>query len=205
MDIPISSLASFILALLLAMSIHEAMHAFTAHWLGDSTAHDEGRLTLNPLAHIDLITTILLPTVLVIFGLPPILAAKPVPFNPMRVKYGEYGAALIGLAGPFTNLALAALTGLFIKTGVLLPDPIQGFLLMFISLNIGLFIFNMLPIPPLDGSRLLYAVAPESVQRIMYRIESMGIFFALMLLFLLLPILGPILNTLYDFFIGLVL
>src|SRR4051794_12025742 len=97
----------FIVSLVIALSVHEAMHGFVAHWLGDDTAQLEGRLTLNPLAHIDLATTILLPTVLVLLHLPPILAAKPVPFNPARVKWDEFGAALIGVAGPLTNLALA--------------------------------------------------------------------------------------------------
>lgn len=206
MDFEVTNILYFFIALILAMSTHEAMHAFVAHWLGDTTAKEEGRLTLNPLAHIDLITTILLPTVLILMSLPPILAAKPVPFNPMRVKYGEFGAAMIGLAGPFTNLALAAATGILLRS--VGPDwslSLQSFLVMFISVNIGLFVFNMLPIPPLDGSRLLYAVAPESVQKVMYRIESAGIFVVLMILFLLLPFLRPILTASYNFFFQLIL
>lgn len=206
MDLQVTSILYFFLALVLAMSFHEAMHAFVAHWLGDTTAQEEGRLTLNPLAHIDLITTILLPTVLILMSLPPILAAKPVPFNPMRVKYGEFGAAMIGLAGPFTNLALAVVAGILLRSvGLDGPLALQSFLQMFVSVNIGLFVFNMLPIPPLDGSRLLYAVAPESIQKLMYRIESAGIFVVLMILFLLLPFLRPILNASYTFLYQLIL
>ena len=90
------------------MAVHEAMHGFVAHWLGDDTAAQAGRLTLNPLKHIDIVTTILLPVVLILTTGTPFFAAKPVPFNPIRVKWGEYGAALVGVAGPLTNFVLAA-------------------------------------------------------------------------------------------------
>src|SRR3990167_7990637 len=109
------NLVAFIVALLLSVGFHEAMHGFAAYWLGDTTAYDQGRLTLNPLKHLDLFTSILLPIVLVLAGLPPFFAAKPVPFNPARVKYDEFGAALIGLAGPLTNFVLAVCGALFLK------------------------------------------------------------------------------------------
>ncbi len=161
--------------LLVAMSTHEAMHAFTSYWLGDDTAQREGRLSLNPLRHIDPLTTLVLPVVtLVIFGVP-LLAAKPVPFNPNRVRYDEFGAALVGLAGPLTNLALAVLSAIFLRgIGGQLGAGVVTVLETFVFINIALFVFNMIPFPPLDGSRLLYAVAPESVQRVMYQIESAG-------------------------------
>jgi Zn-dependent protease len=202
MNFDASSIILFIVALLAALSIHEAMHAFTAHWLGDSTAQEEGRLTLNPLAHIDLLTTILLPVVLILANLPPILAAKPVPFNPDRVKFDEFGAAMVGLAGPLTNLALAVVAALLLKG--FQPDPstlTRDFLLIFLQVNIGLFVFNMLPIPPLDGSRLLYAFAPEPVQRVMMQIEALGMLPVLIMLFLLLQFISPILIFLNNFFL----
>lgn len=206
MSFDASSILLIILSLVIAITIHEMMHAFTAHWLGDDTAHREGRVTLNPLAHIDPLMTIALPAALIIAGLPPILAAKPVPFNPDRVRFEEFGAALVGLAGPLTNLVLAvASAGLL---GILQPDfgtIGRDFLLIFMQLNIGLFVFNMLPLPPLDGSRVLYAFAPEPVQRVMAQIEQMGIFTTLIILFLLiqLGILGPIMTTLNTFFLNL--
>src|ERR1700741_1897089 len=195
MDLQSASLVFIFLSLVVSVSIHEAMHAFTAHWLGDDTAEREGRITLNPLAHIDFLTTILLPLVLLAFHLPPIMAAKPVPFNPNRVKWDEFGAALVGLAGPLTNLVLAAAgAGLM---HLIAPDPAtytyQG-LLTFIQVNILLFVFNMLPIPPLDGSRLLYALAPESLQKVMYQLEMMGLMFILPLLFILMPVISPIIS-----------
>jgi len=189
----LSNLIYIIPALFIAMAFHEAMHAFAADWLGDTTAREEGRITLNPLAHIDPIMTIALPAVLLLLGLPPILAAKPVPFNPARVKYGEFGAALIGIAGPLTNLVLATLTAGVLKL-IALPEVATTALVIFCVLNVALFVFNMLPIPPLDGSRLLYAFAPEPVQRVMAQIEGMGFAFLLIILFVLLPVLSPILQ-----------
>lgn len=206
MSFDASSIVLIILSLVVAISIHEMMHAFVAHWLGDDTAEREGRITLNPLAHIDPVMTIALPAVLILFGLPPILAAKPVPFNPDRVKFEEFGAALVGLAGPVTNLVLAILSAGLL--GVLQPDfgtLTREALLIFMQLNIGLFVFNMLPIPPLDGSRVLYAVAPEPVQKVMAQIEQMGLIFTIFMLFILLQlgILGPIISNLNDFFLRL--
>ncbi len=174
-------------SIIIALSIHEAMHAYVAHWLGDSTAHDEGRLTLNPLKHIDVVTTVALPMVLLIFGLPPIFIAKPVPFNPNRVKYEEFGVALVGVSGPLTNLVLAALAAVVFRLfGADMSLFWQGALLIFTQVNIGFFIFNMIPFPPLDGSRLLYAFAPEPLQKIMLQLESlglMGILFFMLILF----------------------
>lgn len=204
MDFQSTSILLLLVSLVVAISIHEAMHAFVAHWLGDPTAADEGRLTLNPLAHIDLFATVLLPLFLITFGLPPILAAKPVPFNPDRVKFDEFGAALVGLAGPLTNLVLAVLTAGLLN--VLQPDygtVLRDGLLIFMKLNVGLFVFNMLPIPPLDGSRVLYAFAPEPLQRVMMQIEQFGLFAIIAILFLLSPVIFPIITTLNDFILRL--
>lgn len=183
-----------LVSLLISMAVHEATHAFVAHRLGDSTAADEGRLTLNPFKHVDMYTTILLPAVLMILSLPPIFIARPVPFDPLRVRFGEYGAAMMAIAGPFSNLGLAALGALLLRAGIVTGDLVHMFLL-FILVNIGLFVFNMLPIPPLDGSRLLYAFAPEPVQRIMQTIENMGFILLVFIILLLAPFLGPFLGN----------
>jgi Zn-dependent protease len=194
-NLSIENLAAVIIALLIAMGVHEATHAFVAHRLGDTTAADEGRLTLNPFKHVDLYTTILLPIILLLLRLPLILAAKPVPFDPSRVRHGEYGAALMAIAGPFSNLGMAAVTAVVLRSGAVTGGFLLELLSVFLVLNVALFVFNMIPIPPLDGSRLLYAFAPEPVQKIMYQIESMGFLFILLILLLLLPVLGPILGN----------
>jgi Zn-dependent protease len=150
------------------------MHAFVGYKLGDTTAKEEGRLSLNPLRHIDPLMTVVLPLItLLLFGVP-FLAAKPVPFNPYRVKYGEYGAALLAAAGPLSNLVLAIIGTLVLKHSVNLTFIKD--LGIFIDLNVIMFVFNLIPIPPLDGSRVVYAFAPEPVKEFMQSIERFGFF-----------------------------
>jgi Zn-dependent protease len=119
--------------------------------------------------------TILLPLITLALFHVPILAAKPVPFNPDRVKYDEFGAALVAAAGPLTNFALAVL-GAALAHAFSGSQSIYDALTIFVSLNVGLFIFNLIPIPPLDGSRVLYAFAPDSIREFMAQLEFYGIF-----------------------------
>ncbi len=169
------------------------MHGFTAYWLGDTTAQDMGRLTLNPLKHIDFVTTVLLPIVLILTVGTPFFAAKPVPFNPDRVKYGEFGAALVGIAGPITNLILACIGGSIIRVSAAnMSTSMLNDLALFTFVNIGFFVFNMIPFPPLDGSRLLYAFAPEPLQRVMRQIESYGFVAILIFVFVLFQFISPV-------------
>jgi Zn-dependent protease len=172
-----------IVSLLVSMTIHEFMHAYVGHLLGDTTAQEEGRLSLNPLRHIDPVMTVLLPAVTLLLFNAPVLAARPVPFNPERVKYGDYGAALLALAGPLSNFVLAFIAAFI--TRLFVPGSFTvSALELFTGLNVVLFIFNLVPIPPLDGSRVLYAFAPDPLREIMSQIEPYGIFiiFGLVLL-----------------------
>jgi Zn-dependent protease len=170
-----------IAVVLFSMTFHEAMHAFASYWLGDDTAKLSGRLSFNPIKHIDPFLTILLPVMLAIAGAPIFGGAKPVPFNPNNLRWDEWGAAIVALAGPLTNLFMA-----FIIFGisVALHKPVNlvdytgldGLILnLGVMVNLGFFIFNMIPIPPLDGSRVLYALAPEFVRRGMEAMEQFGI------------------------------
>lgn len=172
---PILIIIVVLATLAISVTLHEYMHGYVAYKLGDNTAKFSGRLTLNPLAHIDPFATVLLPVVLALAGLPPFGAAKPVPFNPSNLRNGETGLLMVSLAGPFTNLVLAALGGFLFQV-----LPVSFFTLnilpWFIVLNLAFFVFNMIPFPPLDGSRLLYVLSPEPVRRFMQRIEQMGIF-----------------------------
>ncbi len=177
------SLAVVIGCLLVAMTVHEFMHAFVGYKLGDTTAKDEGRISLNPLRHIDPVMTVLLPAFTWVFLHVFFMAAKPVPFNPLRVKYNEYGAALIAAAGPLSNLALAVVSSFVLRS--VPPDAfVETLLTIFMTLNVALFVFNMIPIPPLDGSRVLYAFAPRSVQDFMERVEPYGFFIIIALVLL---------------------
>lgn len=165
-----------LVGLLFSITIHEAVHAFTSNALGDDTAYHSGRLTLNPLAHIDPFATILLPILLLQLGLPPFAAAKPVPFNPSRVKYGDFGAALVGISGPLSNLGIALILGLWGRWFIGFDSSfVSNLFEILIGLNLSLFVFNMIPYPPLDGSRLLYALAPDGIRRVMASVEAMGL------------------------------
>lgn len=188
--------------ILLSMTVHEAMHAFMGYFLGDNTAKIEGRLTLNPLKHIDPFMTILLPLTMALLGGPVFGGAKPVPFNPNRVRYGEWGAAMIALAGPLTNLFIAflafgigALMGVVSNGGLVASSFLGSVIAMTVSVNLGFFVFNMLPVPPLDGSRLLYALAPESARRLMEQIEQYGTLVVFLLVVLFSSAIGRVMSA----------
>ena len=194
-------IAVVIVVILFSMTLHEAMHGFAAFWLGDDTAEREGRLTLNPIKHIDPFLTIGLPVVLAIIGAPIFGGAKPVPFNPARLKYDEWGAAIVAFAGPLTNFVLAFL-GFAVAT--LLGYDVTDFTFsgitdifwsLFVQVNLGFFIFNMLPIPPLDGSRVLYALAPDFVRRGMEAIEQFGLIFIFAIVLLASSIIGVVIRS----------
>lgn len=203
----ILSLAVIFGVILVSMTLHEAMHGFVAYWLGDDTAKLQGRLTLNPIKHIDPFLTILLPLMLAVAGMltggvvPIFGGAKPVPFNPERVRYDEWGAALVALAGPLTNLLIAFVT---FGVGILLGYNVANFnyttlvemiLTYGVLVNLGFFVFNMIPIPPLDGSRVLYALAPEFVRRGMEYIEQYGLIFVFVLVIFGSSVIGTVMQT----------
>lgn len=198
-NIGLTELLTFAVILLVSISVHEMMHAFTAHRLGDPTAHEEGRITLNPLAHIDPVLTILLPTALVFMGLPPILAAKPVPFRPDLVRGGDWGAALVALAGPISNFVLAVFGAIFLQVADVMPGTLAfNTIMLFITLNVGLFVFNLIPFPPLDGSRVLYAFAPEPVRKVMETIESFGMVAILLFILLAYQFIAPVISNIVS-------
>ncbi len=190
--------------ILVSMTLHEAMHAFVAYWLGDDTAKREGRLTLNPIKHIDPFLTIILPLGLALLGGPIFGGAKPVPFRPDMVKGGDWGAALVALGGPLTNLLIAFIVfGIWVTVGMPQSGIGANVLITAVSVNLGFFVFNMLPIPPLDGSRVLYAIAPEFVRTGMRFIEQYGIILVFVIVLIAGPLLGAYMQTVIQFFIDL--
>lgn len=186
--------------ILISMTLHEAVHAFVGYWLGDDTAKAQGRLTLNPLKHIDPFLTLILPMFLAIAGGPIFGGAKPVPLNPGRIRYGEWGMALVAIAGPLTNLVLAFLMfGIGVISGVIsssgVSDTLIGTIIVTsIYVNLGFFIFNILPIPPLDGSRVLYALAPDFAKKIMEQMERYGLVFILIIVLVASPVINSIMS-----------
>ena len=193
---------------LFSMILHELAHGLVAFALGDRTAKEEGRLTLNPIKHLDPVFSIAVPLIMYLSGGPVFGGAKPVPVNSRNLKGGAWGMALVAIAGPLTNFILAFasfLIGHF--TMVIYTD--SGLITMIMSqmimINLGFFVFNILPIPPLDGSRILYAIAPDGAREVMERIErTLGVWLILFLVIIagsLLPnLMGTMINGILRFF-----
>ena len=170
--------------ILFSMVLHEMAHAYVAYFLGDTTAKDEGRLSPNPLVHIDPWMSIVVPLMLFISGGPIFWGAKPVPIDSRNLKGGAFGMALVALAGPAMNFIIA-FVGFMIghfTGGIYTTGLVQTFYLELVLANLGFMVFNLLPIPPLDGSRVLYAIAPDGVRVVMERMEqTIGIILVLIL------------------------
>ncbi len=198
----IISIVMILLAVIISMTLHEIAHGYAAYALGDTTAKEQGRLSLNPFHHLDPILSLAMPVLMFLttgfaFG-----GAKPVPIDTRRLRYHEWGFALTALAGPATNLVLAFLG--FLLWHFLPVSFITDFLAVFVQVNLGFFAFNILPIPPLDGSRLLYAIAPDGVRRALESIEKYGFFVMIAIVFLLggllSSIIGRIMLAMLDLF-----
>ncbi len=194
--------------LIASLSFHEAAHAWTSDKLGDPTARMLGRITLNPLAHVDWIGTVLFPLVAMYSGLPLIGWAKPVPVSFQNLRSPRRDFAIVAAAGPISNLLLA-----FVAAAILTAVPgggyalaadagtsVAGFLTAFVSLNILLAVFNMVPVPPLDGGNVLSGFVPEPVARAIDALRPFGfiILYALMLTGMLWTFIAPVYRAIAD-------
>lgn len=192
MNIDIIYILTVVVVVLISMTLHETMHAFASHWLGDDTAKLSGRLTFNPIKHIDPFLTLLLPIMLALVGAPIFGGAKPVPFNRDNLRWGDWGVVIVAISGPLTNFLISFIVfGLFVLSGISAQGTMGQIFITTVYVNLGLFIFNMIPIPPLDGSRLLYALAPDFFRNILESIEKFG----LVLVFAILLLSGSALET----------
>lgn len=170
--------------------LHELAHGLVAYFLGDHTAKDAGRLTFNPLKHIDPVMSILVPLVLYMLNAPVFGGAKPVPINSRNLKWHEWGMALVALAGPLTNFLIALIAFLIAYfSGVINVynndiSLVQFIFAEIIYINLGFMLFNLIPIPPLDGSRILYAISPDFFRDILASMERYGFIIVYILIFL---------------------
>lgn len=186
----IAGLVLLAVAFLIALSLHEFGHALAATWQGDPTAKLAGRLTLNPKAHLDPVGTFML--VLVGFGW-----GKPVPFAPNKLRSQRFGAALVGVAGPVVNVLLAFLAALlYLQLGQGQLGLLGRFIVINLYLNVTLALFNLMPIPPLDGSRILSALLPPSKHELIYFLDKWGFLILLLFAFILFPrFAGPVIDS----------
>ena len=195
---PLSEVIPLFLVLLFSLSFHEAAHAWTADRLGDPTARELGRITLNPLAHIDWIGTVLFPLIAMMSNVPLLGWAKPVPVTWQNLRNPRRDFAIVALAGPISNLILAvgfALVFMVVRQSAV-SFELRNLILTALSLNVLLAVFNMIPVPPLDGGNVLIGFAPMGVARLVAQLRPYGflILYALLLTGVLSDIIRPI-NT----------
>ncbi len=196
-----------IIGLIFSAIIHEYMHGWMADRLGDSTAKDMGRLTLNPIPHIDPFGSILLPFLLVITGVPFVFGwAKPVPFNPYNLRDKKYGVAKVAVAGPLGNFITALFFGFILRFfgGALVAiNPIlPQLLLIIVFINLLLMVFNLVPIPPMDGSKILTPFLPHEWQIKFFQLERYGMFLVLIFIMFGFSLIIPVIEFLFRIIVG---
>jgi Zn-dependent protease len=214
----IPRLVIYMVVLLLAISAHEAAHAWMSYKFGDDTARLLGRITLNPVAHTDPIGTLLIPIVGFVFGamgggrLPLIGWGKPTPVNPLRWRQKDLANVMVSVAGILANLLIAIIAFTILKvlivTGLIdsisdsLIEPVLLFLQFLLTMNVSLAVFNLLPFPPLDGSKILDTFLPASMQPVMAVLEQYG--FLILIVLMYLGVFGAIINPIMEFVYSLI-
>lgn len=191
--------------LIFSVVVHEVAHGYMAYWLGDNTAKYEGRLNLNPVNHLEWFGSFLLPVLSYTLGGFIIGWAKPVPFNPYNLKDQKWGEAKVAFAGPLSNILIALFFGLLIRFGVLasLGESFLYIGTMIVLINLVLATFNLMPIPPLDGSKILFNFLPYSMNSTRVWLEKNGIFLALFFVFFLWKYIVPLVYWEFSLITGL--
>lgn len=188
-----------IFILIMSVVIHEVAHGYAALALGDPTAKYQGRLTLNPISHLDPIGSILVPLIGYFAGGFIIGWAKPVPYNPYNLRNQKWGEALVAIAGPASNITLAIIFALLVRFSSLNLELTS----YIVFINITLAIFNLMPIPPLDGSKILFALLPLKWQGFRASFEKSGLIVVVVFIFFLWPIIAPTIGYFFRLLTGL--
>lgn len=199
-----------LLILIISVILHEVAHGYMANWLGDPTARLAGRLTLNPVSHIDPIGSIVLPALLVITSSPFLIGyAKPVPYNPYNLK-SKWGETLVAAAGPGTNLLLAIIFAVLIRTGgVAMTTPMLSAFATIVYINLLLALFNIIPIPPLDGSKVFSGLlAPlgavgRAYETFRESLERLGVFSGTLVILIVFYVMYPYFSFILGWLFGL--
>lgn len=197
----------FLGILIISVVIHEVSHGYVADLLGDPTARLSGRLTLNPLRHLDWLGSVIIPGILIFLGGFVFGWAKPVPYNPYNLRGGRWGPALVAAAGPGSNLLIALVFAVIFRlgtAGVWFNSGAAELISVIVLLNIMLAIFNLIPVPPLDGSKILFAVLPYRWQAIEDYLNRYQFIVFIILLFVLMnsDFLNPLVTSVFQIFIG---
>ena len=196
----------YIVILIISVVIHEVSHGFVAEYFGDKTARHAGRLTLNPLVHLDIFGSILLPTLLVLSHSPFLFGwAKPVPYNPDNLTNEKWGTIAVASAGVLANIFIAVIFGLLIRFSFLLNLPADFYTVAsyIVIMNLALAIFNLVPIPPLDGSKILFSFLPRSFSSLMFFLEQYSFIFLIIFIVYFSSMLSPILLASFSLITGL--
>lgn len=196
----------YIAILVMSVVIHEVSHGFMAEYFGDKTARYAGRLTLNPIRHLDMFGSIILPALLVFSNAPFLFGwAKPVPYNPANLSDKKWGEMWVAAAGVLSNFFIAVIFGLLIRftIGLNLPDGFYFITSTIVITNLILAIFNLVPIPPLDGSKILFTFLPVSLERAFFAFEQYSFFVLIIFIIYFSKYLAPILAFLYKLLVGL--
>ncbi len=196
----------YIAVLIMSVVIHEVSHGYMAEYSGDKTARFAGRLTLNPIKHLDLFGSILLPALLVISHSPFLIGwAKPVPYNPDNLRNRKWGTIAVASAGVIANFCLAIFFGLILRfsQGMNVPAGFPFIISSIVLVNLSLGIFNLVPIPPLDGSKILFSLLPASSFEVVNFLERYSLILILVFVIFLSNYLFPILTFLYHLITGL--
>ncbi|KKQ04179.1 MAG: hypothetical protein US18_C0012G0007 [Parcubacteria group bacterium GW2011_GWB1_36_5] len=196
----------YIAILIMSVVIHEVSHGFVAEYFGDKTARHAGRLTLNPFAHLDFFGSVLLPALLVLSHSPFLFGwAKPVPYNPNNLSDKKWGTIAVASAGILANFFIAIIFGIIIRLtlGFSLPEDFYSIISIIVVINLALGIFNLVPIPPLDGSKILFSFLPTSASAFILAYEQYSLIILLVFIVFLADYLAPILGFLFHFLTGL--